>query len=320
MKLQSILFSVNREISKIESILGKSLTTKQKVLHKASLKLLKSGGKRIRPVLVIIAGKFGQTKNDNILNVAATLELIHMASLVHDDVIDESLTRRNSPTVYAEHGASMSMYAGDFIFAKALKLMCNINNVKAHQLLSNTITQLCLGEIDQIRDKYNFNQNFRNYLRRINRKTAILISTSCELGGIVSEADPKIQQSLKYFGYYLGMSYQIIDDILDFTSDEKTLGKPAGGDLLQGNVTLPVLFAMRDEELSVKIRKVNTNMSKIDLDEILIDIKNSGAIEYSQEISDRYLRLALNQLESLPQNSAKDAFNSIALKLAKRKT
>jgi heptaprenyl diphosphate synthase len=243
-----------------------------------------------------------------------------MSSLVHDDVIDESLTRRKSPTVYAEHGASFSMFTGDFIFAKALQLMCNVENIKAHQILSNTITELCLGEIDQIRDKYNFNQNFRNYLRRIYRKTAILISASCELGGIVTNADPKVQNNLKYFGYYLGMSYQIIDDILDFTSDEKTLGKPAGGDLLQGNITLPVLYAMRDESLALKIKNINSNTSKGELEVILEQIKSCGAIEYSQKISDRYLELALNQLNNLPDISAKDAFNTIAMKLADRKT
>ena len=181
------------------------------------------------------------------------------------------------------------------------------------------MVELVVGEIEQMKDKYRFNQSLRDYLRRIKRKTALLISASCQLGAIAANVDKNINVKLAHFGYYVGMSYQIIDDILDFTGTEEELGKPSGDDLLQGNITLPVLFAMKDQTIYSEIIKVHENMPRNEIDRIIHLIKQSDAIERSREMSNRYLEKALLILETLPENQSKKTLKNIAKYIGKRK-
>ncbi|GAA2704384.1 heptaprenyl diphosphate synthase component II [Aeromicrobium ponti] len=288
-------------------------------MHQASLHLLQAGGKRIRPVFVLLAAKFGDYDINKIKNVAVSLELIHMASLVHDDVIDDAELRRGKPTIKAKWDNKIAMYTGDYIFARALELITNVENPHAHKILSHTLVELCIGEIEQIKDKYNYDQNVRTYFRRIKRKTAMLIAVSCQLGAIAANVEDEIHKKLFKFGYFVGMSYQIIDDVLDFVGTEKELGKPAGGDLHQGNITLPVLFAMEDRTIREEIIKVHEGTERSDIEEIIKLVKNSGAIEKSLHISDKYLQKALEVLEELPPSKSKKALRDIAKFIGKRK-
>lgn len=280
---------------------------------------LKAGGKRIRPIFVLLAGKFGNYDINVMKNVAVALELIHMASLVHDDVIDDADLRRGQPTVKAKWDNKTAMYTGDFIFALALELMTEIEKPMAHKILANTIVEVTVGEIQQIKDKYRTNQNLRDYLRRIKRKTALLIAASCQLGAIAAGVEESVHRRLYKFGYYVGMSFQIIDDVLDFTSTEEELGKPAGSDLLQGNITAPALYAMEKESIRLEIEKVHEHMEQQEIESIIMLIKQSRAIEKSIALSDRYLEKALAVLEELPANRAKKSLRDIAKFIGKRK-
>jgi heptaprenyl diphosphate synthase len=319
MKLKMMYSFLNSDINVIEKEIEETIDSQVPLVREASLHLLKAGGKRIRPVFVLLAGRFGDYDINVIKNVAVTLELIHTASLVHDDVIDEAELRRGRKTVKAKWDNRIAMYTGDFIFARALELMTNINNPLAHKILSNTMVELCLGEIEQIKDKYVFDQNLRNYLRRIKRKTALLIAASCQLGAVAANVDEESHKKLFRFGYYVGMAFQITDDILDFTSTESELGKPAGGDLMQGNITLPVLYAMEYPEIKKEILKVNEHITRDEIGKIIILIKNSDVINRSLALSNRYLDKALAIIESLPQNKSKKALREIALYIGKRK-
>lgn len=310
---------LNSDINIIEKELEETIQTESILLKQASMHTLQAGGKRIRPVFVLLAGKFGQYDIHVMKNVAVALELIHMASLVHDDVIDDADLRRGQPTVKSKWDNKIAMYTGDFVFALALELMTNIDKPAAHKILANTIVEVTVGEIQQIKDKYRFNQNLRDYLRRIKRKTALLIAVSCQLGAIASGVEEVFHKRLFRFGYYVGMSYQIIDDILDFTSTEKALGKPAGSDLLQGNITAPALFAMETDEIKREIEKVNENMTPKEISTIISLIKQSGAIEKSFALSDQYLNKALAILEELPENKAKKTLQDIAKYIGRRK-
>ena len=317
--MHKLYFFAKKDLQNTERVLEKVLISENLVLNHAIQELLKAGGKRIRPLLVLICGYFSQKVPKNLSEVAATLEMIHMSSLVHDDVIDAAPVRRGVPTVYAQYGTKTSMYCGDFIFGRAIMLLSSIRNIHLDCILAKTIKAVCLGEIDQIRDKYDFDQSFRTYLRRIKRKTAILLSASCEMGACAAGASADIVWHVKMFGYYLGMSYQIIDDILDFTGDERTIGKPAGDDLRQGNITLPVLYALKYcPELSEEICSVSEDMPKAKLQPILEKICKSGGIEYAYQVSDSYYKLARAQWEFLPDGSAKDALWFIPQKIPKR--
>jgi heptaprenyl diphosphate synthase len=319
MKLKMMYSFLNSDINTIEKRLEETIQADSLLLKRASLHTLQAGGKRIRPVFVLLAGKFGRYDINVMKNVAVALELIHMASLVHDDVIDDADLRRGQPTVKAKWDNKTAMYTGDFIFALSLELMSDINKPLAHKILANTIVEVTVGEIQQIKDKYRFDQNLRDYLRRIKRKTALLISASCQLGAIAADVDESIHKKLYLFGYYVGMAFQITDDILDFTSSEEELGKPAGSDLLQGNITAPVLYAMENETIRHEIEKVHQNIEPVQIQRIITLIKESGAIEKSIALSDMYLDKALRVLEDLPTNKAKKTLRDIAKFIGRRK-
>ncbi|WP_165996322.1 heptaprenyl diphosphate synthase component II [Bacillus sp. Cs-700] len=322
MKLKTIYASLKKDLSFIETELEQTVDAHHPVLRDASNHLLKAGGKRIRPVFVLLSGKFGNYNLPLMKNVAVALELIHMASLVHDDVIDDAEMRRGAKTIKAKWDNRVAMYTGDYIFARAIELVTELNDPTANRILSHAILEMSVGEIEQIRDQFNWDQNVRDYFRRIKRKTALLISTSCELGAVAAGAPKQEQLHLKQFGYYVGMSYQITDDILDYTGTVKQLGKPAGGDLLQGNITLPVLYAMNQKNEKKKIMDVfseELHASQEQVDQVLSIVKLSGGIEHSRQISDRYLQKAFYELEQLPASSARTSLRQIAEYIGKRK-
>jgi heptaprenyl diphosphate synthase len=313
MKLMDIFFSLKSDIDVVERRLLDEVQTSQRNLKKASTHLLKAGGKRIRPVFVLLAGKFGKYDVDRLSKVAAALELIHMASLVHDDVIDNAELRRGTPTVKSEWGVQMAMYTGDFIFARALVLLSEIPNVQVHQLLSRSIVAMTEGEIEQIRDFYNTEQNLRTYLRRIKRKTALLLSISCTLGAVVADCPQRVVRLLERYGYYAGMAFQIIDDILDLTSTAQKLGKPVGSDLRQGNLTLPVLYALEHAPEREWLRgTIRREMTEEEAERAIRIVKSSGGLEYARRMADRYMEKCLHALEQLPALDARKKLQSIA--------
>lgn len=322
MKLAKTYSILKSDLITIEKALNKVIQAEHPVLSNAATQLLKAGGKRIRPVFVLLSGKFGDFKMDEITTIAVSLELIHMATLVHDDVIDDAALRRGKATIKQHYGNRVAMYAGDYILARALESITTIEKPAIHHALSKAIVEVCVGEIEQMKDKYNLNQNLRHYLRRIKRKTALLIATSCRLGAISAGLPNRQVNKLYQYGYYIGMSYQIIDDILDFTSSSEVLGKPAGNDLKQGNITLPVLFAMEDPIFANYLTRAFQTPNQLDeteMQEIIEKINNSSAIERSYQLSERYLSKALAVIEDFPNHKAKRSLENIARYIGNRR-
>lgn len=322
MKLANIYGFLRKDLNNIENALNDVIQAEHPVLREASTQLLNAGGKRIRPVFVLLSARFGDYKNDDVKTVAVALELIHMATLVHDDVVDDSELRRGKPTVKHLYGDRVAMYTGDYILARGLETITSIENPEVHKVLSKTLIEVVEGEIAQIKDRYVLDQEIWNYLRRIKRKTALLIATSCKLGAISAGLNKYEANKLYEYGYYIGMSFQIIDDILDFTATEKELGKPTGSDLEQGHITLPVFYAMKDPVFKDKVENLfedKDNINQIQLSETIDYLKQTDAIENSYELSNRYLNKALNALESLPENKVKRTLEVIAQVIGKRK-
>ncbi|SDM77389.1 heptaprenyl diphosphate synthase [Fictibacillus solisalsi] len=320
MKLTELYTHVKKDLQQIEKELEQTISSQHPIMQKAGNQLLKAGGKRIRPVFVVLSGHFGNYDIESVKKVAAALETIHMASLVHDDVIDDAELRRGAKTVKAAYDNKVAMYTGDFLFAKAIELMSDIHQIAAHQILSYAMKEMSLGEIQQIKEQFDLNQNVRQYLRRIKRKTALLIAISCQLGAIASNASIELQQRLYRFGYSVGMAYQITDDILDFTGTEKELGKPAGGDLRQGNITLPVFYAMQQlPGLKGKIGRFYETMDESELSSIIDTIKTSGAIRRASNTAQSYLADALVAADGLPAGQAKNSMIKIAKYIGRRK-
>jgi len=322
MKMIQLYASMKSELRAIENEMVRVMTSDLPLLSETSLHLLKAGGKRIRPVFVLLSGKFGTYDKPALEKVAVSLELIHMATLVHDDVIDDADTRRGQLTVKSKWDNRMAMYTGDYIYAKALTVITELGNPRIHQILSGAMVQMCIGEMEQIRDFFNTRQNVRRYLLRIRRKTALLIAISCQLGALAADAPPAACRSLYRFGYNVGMAYQIIDDLLDLCGTEKTIGKPPGSDLRQGNITLPVLYALEDEAvrqpLLAAIEEIRESEGKADSSAAVRLVRASRGIADAERLADRYIAKALQALETLPAMPAKDNLAQIARFVAER--
>lgn len=316
------IFSViKNDLKVVEKELQKVVKTPDPLLTETSAHLLNAGGKRLRPAFALVAGKTYKYDSDKLIPLAMALELIHMASLVHDDVIDDSYTRRGIPTVKASWGDQISIYTGTYLFAQSLMLIAECNNPTISRILADISVKMCEGEIQQIVSCFDTHQTIRDYFFRIKRKTALLISASCELGAVACGAPEYHVKALERFGYYLGMAFQIGDDILDLTANQRVLGKPVGSDLRQGIVTLPVIFALNlspaRERLAEIIRKRNKKEGEV-LETIEI-IKNCGAIEKSFAVSNWYLSKAKQQLSYLPPSQATDSLAVIADFIGERK-
>lgn len=306
---------LKKDLNEIEKSLKQTIQARHPILTEASTQLLEAGGKRIRPAFVLLASQFGNYDLEKIKTVAVSLELIHMATLVHDDVVDQSELRRGEPTIMKMYGNRIAMYTGDYILARALEEITAIKNPHIHKLLSKTLVEVCIGEIEQIRFKYVWDQNLRDYLRRIKRKTALLIATSCKLGALAGGLSLKKAHYMYQYGYNIGMSFQIIDDILDITSTPETLGKPTGNDLIQGHVTLPLLYAMEDKQFFQKLKQSfseNNEVTKDRMDDLLNYLRKTDAIERSYDVSNRYIERALSILEHFPSGDAKTSLEQIA--------
>ncbi|HEY4602512.1 MAG TPA: heptaprenyl diphosphate synthase component II [Cerasibacillus sp.] len=322
MKLAKTYSYLRKELQTIEKALGSVIQAEHPVLRNASTQLLKAGGKRIRPVFVLLSGKLGNFQMEEIKTIAVSLELIHMATLVHDDVIDDAELRRGKPTIKHQYDNRVAMYTGDYMLARALESITAIKVPEIHRCLSKALVDVCIGEVEQIKYKYNWEQNLRVYLRRIKRKTALLIATSCKLGAISAGLHQSDVRKLSKYGYYIGMSYQIIDDILDFTSTEKQLGKPAGSDLRQGNITLPVLFAMKDPIFFQELIHIFNHPKEITdekINDLIQSIKDLGAIEAAYQMSNQYLQKALDMIKDIPDSTPKQTLENIAHFIGKRR-
>ncbi|MFD1849534.1 heptaprenyl diphosphate synthase component II [Oceanobacillus bengalensis] len=323
MKLPKTYGFLKKDLDLIEKSLHEAIEAEHPVLRAASSELLNAGGKRIRPVFVLLSGMLGEYHIETIKKIAVSLELIHMATLVHDDVIDEAELRRGKPTVKQRYGNRVAMYTGDYILARALEEITTINDKNVHHILSKTLVEVCVGEIEQIEYKFKWDQTFRDYLRRIKRKTALLIATSCQLGGVVAGLSEKDANKLFKYGYYIGMSYQIIDDILDFTSSSKELGKPAGNDLLQGNITLPVLYGMQVPAFNQLLKTTfqhPEHVTSAELSALIDELNNTNAIKKSYHLSNQYLQKGLSTLETLPNGKARKTLEDIAKFIGKRRS
>nr|WP_242688924.1 polyprenyl synthetase family protein [Staphylococcus simiae] len=314
---------MNSEIKKVEKRLEAAIKSKDHVLQQSSLHLLSSGGKRVRPAFVILSSQFGkdQETSEETYQVAVALELIHMATLVHDDVIDKSDKRRGKLTISKKWDQTTAILTGNFLLALGLEHLMAVKDNRVHQLISQSIVNVCRGELFQFQDQFNHHQTITNYLRRINRKTALLIQLSTEVGAITSQADVETVRKLKLIGHYIGMSYQIIDDVLDFTSTEKKLGKPVGSDLMNGHITLPVLLEMRkNNAFKEKIEQLTPTSDVNQFEDCVQIIRQSDSINEAKEVSSKYLTKALNLIEELPDSQGKSLLKSLTKKMGSRNT
>lgn len=264
-----------------------------------------SRGKRLRPALVLLSGMLGTYKVDALVTLAASLEVVHTATLVHDDTIDQALTRRGLKTVSALWNGKVAILVGDFLFAQSAHLAAQLDSVRIMSLLSETVMAMSSGELRQYASSQTRLVDERDYLERIFGKTAALFAMCCEGGAVVSDQDEEHISALREFGLNLGYAFQIVDDVLDFAGDEETLGKPVGNDLRQGTVTLPAILLAGQLGHDSLIRRHLEDGTEVD--KVIAAVRDSGALDEALERADAYAAAARRALSVFPSASAKDA-------------
>jgi octaprenyl-diphosphate synthase len=300
----SLYGPVQNDLPLVDAELSAIAHTDFPVLDEMLTHVLAGEGKRMRPALALLAGHFAEYNLDHLVPLAASVELLHTATLVHDDVIDVAATRRGRATANSIYDNAASVMLGDFMFAHAADLVARTGNIRVIRLFARTLMRMATGELDQDVSAFDASKSVRDYLRRIGGKTASLIATACEGGAIISGADESWIEALREYGQHLGMAFQIVDDLLDFTGDETRMGKPAGSDLMQGTLTLPALFLIENSPHDNPIRRLfgaRRNREQR-LAEALLAVRNSGAIERARRVAEDYASRAEDALRRLPTN------------------
>lgn len=291
------------DMKQVEDLLYETIGTGHGTIGEMCTYLLGSGGKRLRPLLTVLSGKALDPECSMPLAAAgAAAELIHMASLVHDDIIDQSLYRRGKPSLYALWGQKNAVLAGDFLFAKAFDLLAGHQLFPVLQLMVQAIQEMCQGEITQSDNLFQVNQKEEDYFQRIDQKTGKLLAACCQSGAMIAHGTPAQEAALKSYGTFLGYTYQIVDDLLDFTGNSETLGKPVCQDLTQGNLTLPILYLIPHQEHGAWVRNIigEKELNAANCAKIIHLMKQTGLLEQCQRVAAHCGDKAKNALIQLP--------------------
>src|SRR5690554_2660138 len=293
-------------IEKLNKEIIKETNSHSPVVNLAVKEMVTAGGKRIRPLLLIMSGKFGDYDENKLFKVATGMEILHMATLVHDDIIDNSTIRRNQITIQQKYGKEMAIFIGDFLINRSFAVFCRFLPREALNRLNQTTKLICESEIKQYQNRNNWKINLRDYLRRIRRKTAVLFGFATYLGGLIGGVKNNNLASLHRFGSSLGMFFQIKDDILDFNGFQKKTGKARWRDLETGILTLPLIYLLQGSGNN-KIDNLlyKKNRTETDIQEIIRLINKGGFLDKSYELSLKYVRKAGNYLDRLPDKPAK---------------
>ncbi len=311
MKVIPIFELIREDLERVERKMREVSAIEYQQLRTAVDYLLGSGGKRLRPALVVLASKFHPADVDKVTSLAAAVETLHTATLVHDDLIDHSFLRRGNPTLNAMWNSAATVLTGDYLFARAAAFAAETQSVRVVSIFAQTLMTICGGELKQIFGNDEEQTARKYYYQRIYSKTASLFAASTETGAILSNAPEPEVQALREYGYNLGMAFQIVDDVLDFVGNEEELGKPIGSDLRQGLITLPTIYFLEahpEEELITRA----LNGQDDEIQAAVEMIKELGAIESSMNEAKEFVTRSRNALAILPNNEYRQAMLDLA--------
>jgi heptaprenyl diphosphate synthase len=310
---EELLEPIVGDLQEFERRLVDSIAADLGPMASAMEHIVKAGGKRLRPALVILSGRLGDAEPNAIFNIAMGIEFIHTATLVHDDLIDNSPTRRGIRTIHEALGPNPAIIIGDYYFAKGANLLSSIGSPAIDSAISHAVMTICMGELLQMTSRNDYDQTVESYYRKIERKTATLVSTCCYAGGVVSrQADDRIA-ALRRYGYNLGMAFQIVDDVLDYVATSDEMGKPVGADLRQGTVTLPLMLALHDPAAGPKLRRIleRHELSDSDYDDVVVLVRESPAIEAAERHAHTFAAQARAELSPSADSAARTTLERI---------
>jgi octaprenyl-diphosphate synthase len=312
--LESIRSPIVADMARVDEVIRRRLDSHVLLIRTVADYIIGSGGKRLRPTLVLLsANAFGATGEAR-HELAAVIEFIHTATLLHDDVVDESSLRRGRKTANAEFGNAASVLVGDFLYSRAFQMIVAAGSLRIMKVLADATNVIAEGEVLQLLNVHDADTDEENYLRVIRYKTAKLFEAATQVGAILGHAPPEAETALAEYGMHLGTAFQLIDDVLDYSGDLHETGKNLGDDLAEGKPTLPLIYAMRSgtEDDRACIRKAIEEGGKQDLDRVVEAIHRVGALDYARQRAREEAALATARLEHLPHSSCRDSLLQLA--------
>ena len=307
--LASVLSLIEDDFAAVNCLIASQLTSRAALVEEIGRYLIESGGKRLRPALVLLAARCCEYQGQRHIRLATIIEYLHTATLLHDDVVDRSKLRRGRLTANSLWGNAPSVLVGDFLYSRAFQLMVELDNPEVLSILANATNLIAQGEVMQFSDVGNLSISEARYMEVIRCKSALLFQAAAQSGAVLGGGNPKQVAALRDFGLEFGMAYQLVDDWLDYAGDAKSMGKNAGDDLAEGKLTLPLIFtlanaASADIEL---VRQSLVTRSANQLREVLRVVKTCGALDYTRAAALRHSNRALQCLDPLPNNPFRDA-------------
>ncbi len=312
--LNSIQSCISADIDAVNKVIQQSLYSDVVLVNQVANYIIESGGKRLRPILVLLsAGLFGAIKPEH-HQLAAVVEFIHTATLLHDDVVDESAKRRGQSTANALFGNAASVLVGDFVYSRAFQMMVSVQNMRVMEILSDATNIIAEGEVLQLLNVHNADISDDDYLKVIHYKTAKLFEAATRLGAVISNSNAHDETALSQYGMHIGTAFQLVDDVLDLSGNAAEIGKNLGDDLSEGKPTLPLLYAMRNGDASEAqtIKQAIEHGGLAHLDTVLTAVIRTGALEHVRRIAAKEADAACAAIAHFPESAYKDAMIKLA--------
>jgi octaprenyl-diphosphate synthase len=314
--MEKVLNLINDDLARVEEQFKKDLTSEVTLIRKVGEYVLGSGGKRMRPMLLLLSARLAGYSGEQHIGLASVVEFIHTATLLHDDVVDSAVLRRGQESANAVWGNEASVLVGDFLFAKTFSIMVREGNLDVLRTLSDATTQMAEGEVQQLINTCDLDMDEERYLDVVRNKTAILIAAACRVGAILGESSPEKEEALAEFGMDLGIAFQLMDDALDYVAEEADFGKAQGHDLEEGKMTLPLIHALRhcssDERDRVAAIVDEEQLSDEGLAYVLGLINQYGGIDYTRDRAAQLVTSAKQKLQIFASVSERDALETVA--------
>jgi octaprenyl-diphosphate synthase len=301
------------EMAAVDRLIRESLDSNVVLIRQIAEYIIGSGGKRLRPMLVLLAARACGYQGDHHVALAAIIEFIHTATLLHDDVVDESELRRGQESVHAVWGNAASVLVGDFLYSRSFQMMVAVDSMRVMEVLSNATNTIAEGEVEQLLNMHDPDVDEQRYFSVIEKKTAKLFEAACQLGAVLT-GRPELEEPLATFGRELGVAFQVADDVLDYTADADTLGKNVGDDLAEGKPTLPLIFARQrlGEEQRARIDAIIRSGGRDQIGEIVGLIQDTGGLRDSMALARERSAAAQRSIALLPASAWKDAMTDLA--------
>ena len=306
--------AVEAEFKQLNQMIIDELYSDVSLVENIGNYIVEGGGKRLRPVSVLLVCKALEQDFPEAVKLATVIEFIHTATLLHDDVVDESDRRRGRDTANERWGNSPAVLVGDFLYSRAFQLMVQLGNPGIMSVLADTTNTIAEGEVQQLINAGDPNTSEQNYLEVVRKKTAVLFAAATECAAILCDANDQQQRNLCNYGSHLGMAFQLQDDVLDYTGDSEALGKNIGDDLAEGKATMPLIYTITNgtSEQAELIRKAIENRDTSQIEQVVAAVQASGGLQYTREMAEQQVSLAKQQLQILPDNSYRTILADLA--------